>query len=206
MTGRSTVIRFPSAPRKVVLGNQNYFNVEFIDSDITIQPQGVFSSNLFVYGDSYTYGFILKVNPIGDYDDLVFIRTKAPPLPRYEEPQKPKPIVRPDLRYGILPAKGIQLQIEGIVFKWSDKIESYYGDIFITSKLKDKISINSLDIQLLAGSKNINSISPVSEDEFMPPNKKVRIRAFSKFERKDNVRLRLKLQNKEVELPLKWKK
>ena len=37
--GRATVLRFTSKPKKVVIGNQNYYAVEFIDNDLTIQPQ-----------------------------------------------------------------------------------------------------------------------------------------------------------------------
>ena len=34
--GQSTVLRFRETPKKVVVGNQNYFSVEFIGNDITI--------------------------------------------------------------------------------------------------------------------------------------------------------------------------
>lgn len=54
MTGRSTVLRFSSPPKKVIIGNQNYFNIEFIDSDVTLQPLANTTSNMFVYGDGFT--------------------------------------------------------------------------------------------------------------------------------------------------------
>lgn len=72
--GQSTVLRFQEKPKKVVIGNQNYFNVEFIENDVTIQPLGVASTNLFVYGEYNTYGIILKVNGSGEYDDLAFVK------------------------------------------------------------------------------------------------------------------------------------
>ena len=68
--GRSTVIRFREKPQKVIVGNQNYFSIEFVGNDVTIQPQAMVTSNLFVYGKYRVYGFLLKVGS-GDYDDLV---------------------------------------------------------------------------------------------------------------------------------------
>lgn len=73
--GQSTVLRFDEKPEKVVVGNQNYFSVEFIDKDLTIQPQGIANSNLFVYGKhGNVYGFNLKVNGGNHYDDLVNVQ------------------------------------------------------------------------------------------------------------------------------------
>ena len=59
--GRSTVIRFREKPQKVIVGNQNYFSIEFVGNDVTIQPQAMVTSNLFVYGKHRVYGFLLKV-------------------------------------------------------------------------------------------------------------------------------------------------
>ena len=59
--GRSTVIRFREKPQKVVVGNQNYFSIEFIGKDVSIQPQAMVTSNLFVYGKTRVYGFILRL-------------------------------------------------------------------------------------------------------------------------------------------------
>lgn len=75
--GRSTILRFHERPKKVVLGNQNYFNVEFIENDLAIQPTGVVSTNLFVYGENHTYGFNLHVGGITT-DDLVHVTWWAP--------------------------------------------------------------------------------------------------------------------------------
>ena len=60
--GRSTVLHFFEKPAKVVAGNQNYFNIEFTGNDITVQPLGPVTSNLFAYGEYHRYGFILRVS------------------------------------------------------------------------------------------------------------------------------------------------
>ena len=70
--GRSTVLRFKDKPTKVVVGNKNNFNLEFIANDITIQPLNSIGSNLFVYGKYNQYAFNLVFHQ-GQCDDLVKI-------------------------------------------------------------------------------------------------------------------------------------
>lgn len=72
--GQSTVLRLDEKPKKIVIGNQNYFSVEFIENDITIQPLGIFKTNLFVYTNNHVYGFILNPKESGNYDDLVHVK------------------------------------------------------------------------------------------------------------------------------------
>ena len=71
------MLRFTAKPKKVVIGNQNYFSVEFIDNDLTIQPLGKVETNLFVYTPYRTYGFILRVCSNCRSDDLVFVKWKS---------------------------------------------------------------------------------------------------------------------------------
>ena len=70
--GRSTVLRFKEKPIKIVVGNKNHFNLEFIANDITIQPLNSIGSNLFVYGKYNQYAFNLVFHQ-GQCDDLVKI-------------------------------------------------------------------------------------------------------------------------------------
>jgi hypothetical protein len=79
--GQSTVLRFQEVPRKVVIGNQNYFNVEFVEGsrDVTLQPLGAVKTNLFVYTKGKTYGFILYPKNHGRYDDLINIHWREKP-------------------------------------------------------------------------------------------------------------------------------
>lgn len=76
--GRSTILRFDEKPKTAVIGNQNYFALEYLGNDLTIQPQGITTTNLFVYTENQTYGLILKVLGRGTdaYDDLVNVRWK----------------------------------------------------------------------------------------------------------------------------------
>jgi hypothetical protein len=72
--GRSTVLRFDEKPKTVVIGNQNYFSVAYIGNDISIQPVGITTTNVFVYTESQTFSLILKVGPSTQYDDLVNVK------------------------------------------------------------------------------------------------------------------------------------
>ena len=86
--GKASVLRFAEKPVKVVIGNQNYYSIEFIENDLTIQPLGRVETNLFVYTPYHTYGFILRVCSRCRYDDLVYVKWKS----KYRPPLKPKKI------------------------------------------------------------------------------------------------------------------
>jgi hypothetical protein len=76
--GRSTVLSFTERPIKVVAGNSNYFNVEFVGNDVTLQPLANVESNMFIYTQSKSkFGFHLKVGSVSRYDDLVYVRFKG---------------------------------------------------------------------------------------------------------------------------------
>lgn len=93
--GRSTILRFEEKPKSAVVGNQNYVALEYIGSDITLQPQGVTVTNLFVYTEDQTYGLILKVGGRGEtlYDDLVVVRWKPGYVDQTVAPKKPYRLV-----------------------------------------------------------------------------------------------------------------
>lgn len=86
--GQSTVIRFLEKPVKVVIGNQNFYSVEFIENDVTIQPLGVVKTNLFVYTPHHVYGFILKPNHNGSYDDIVNVKWSSSGFVLKKTPRK----------------------------------------------------------------------------------------------------------------------
>lgn len=209
MTGRSTVLRFPSPPKKVIIGNKNYFNIEFIDSDVTLQPLSPTVSNMFVYGDGYTYGFILKVNSSSDYDDLIFVRHKIPSylLPKPEKLVNKPTTIKKDLVFLIIEPKNksLELQERGI-FKWNESLQSFYVDLFITLKGQKKIATESVKVQLFSNNQDLSSIKPVFEEDQLLPNKKGRVRVFAKTNVKQTLQLKVHLPKEEIVFHLKWKK
>ena len=70
---KSTVLRFPSTPRKAVLGNLDKIEAEFIGRDLTLRPKGMVETNLFVYTKERIFGFLIRVGK-GKYDDLVHVK------------------------------------------------------------------------------------------------------------------------------------
>lgn len=91
--GKASVLRFSEKPKKVVIGNQNYYSIEFIENDLTIQPLGDVETNLFVYTPYHTYGFILRVCHSCGYDDLVYVKWKSKhtPAPKKKTQAKTTP-------------------------------------------------------------------------------------------------------------------
>ena len=70
--GRSTILSFTDRPVKVVAGNTNYVNIEYVGTDLTLQPLAKVDTNLFVYTQNKSkYGFHLKVGGLDKYDDMV---------------------------------------------------------------------------------------------------------------------------------------
>lgn len=208
MTGRSTVIRFSSPPKKVIIGNQNYFNVEFIDSDVTLQPLGNTSSNMFVYGEGFTYGFILNVDHSSEYDDLVFIRTKIPTFSQTisDSPTLKPSVAKKELSFSISTIKSSKLELQGGVFKWNDSIKSFYSDIYVISKSTKPISIGEIKIQFFSGDQDLTTIDFVSEKDQLLPNVKTRVRTFANVNLTQKIKLKVQIKKEELVFDLKWKK
>ena len=69
-----TVISFPVKPTKVIIGQKNSFDVEYIANDIAIAPLSkTATSNLFVYLLGQRYSFSIRVSQAGA-DKLILVR------------------------------------------------------------------------------------------------------------------------------------
>ena len=111
--GQSTVLRFTEKPIKVVIGNQNFYSVEFIENDVTIQPLGAVKTNLFVYTPHHVYGFILKPNHNGSYDDIVNVKWASSGFILKKTPRK-KLFSEKNLRQ-IIKMKSIEVSLKKII-------------------------------------------------------------------------------------------
>lgn len=147
--GKSTVLRFADKPKNVVIGNQNYFNIEFIGNDVTIQPLGQVSTNLFVYGEYQTYGLILNVRGSGVYDDLVTVRRKAPQVKPAQGSSKPDARRRPihhELSYKGALGKRLKVEATGIFFH--PDLNAYVMDLIFYNQNEDKILSQDISVSL----------------------------------------------------------
>lgn len=150
--GKATVVRFSDKPNKVVIGNQNYYSVEFIENDLTIQPLGDVETNLFVYTPHRTYGFLLKVCHSCRYDDLVYVKWKSKfqPRPQKKASRNKLPGFKP---IGLKFELDKDFQIE-VVKTMADELRSLrIIDVQIKSTIKEKAEISNF--QLVATRRNV---------------------------------------------------
>ena len=69
-----TVVSFPVKPTKVIIGQKNSFDIEYISNDIAIAPLSkTATSNLFVYLLGQRYSFSIRVAAVGA-DKLSLVR------------------------------------------------------------------------------------------------------------------------------------
>ncbi len=175
--GKSTVLRFSDKPRKVVVGNQNYYGLEFIENDLAIQPLGGVSTNLFVYTERRTYGFILT--PGERYDDLVFVRWK-PDVERVpsEESASPAKESSPGLSFKV--GEALMVTIE--------KVKTQGGLHLIDGTLenigKTEFIISGFTLRAARRSKVLDKQDMVTEKERLKPKEKSKVRIVLKLDKK----------------------
>lgn len=143
--GRSTVLRFRERPKKVVVGNQNYYNVEFIENDLAIQPTGTVPTNLFVYGESHTYGFSLHVSGAGA-DDLVHVLWWMPRTEERTQPTKEIVVKNVDKVFNLGP--GLQMRVGKLIFLKSQNVMWLETHLLSNVKEKPKVSTKQIEIRL----------------------------------------------------------
>lgn len=179
--GKATVLRFPDKPKKVVIGNQNYYSVEFIDNDLTIQPLGDVDTNLFVYTPHRTYGFLLKVCHGCRYDDLVYVRWKS----KFQPPTRSRPDQSPS-RASIPGFKPIglkfdleeRLQVE-VVRTMADEGRSLrMVDVNIKNLTSEQIKISSLKLVATRSNVPLSGQGYVIEEDSLQAGKSSRARLF----------------------------
>lgn len=163
---------------------------------------------MFVYGDGFTYGFILKVDHSADYDDLVFIRNKVPSFaqPTVEKVSVKVPVTKKDLKFTIAVPKNSKIELQGEAFKWNESVKSFYADVFITVKAQKTIPTDSVKIQILSAGQDLTTIKSVFEKDQLGQNVKGRARIFANVNLKQAVKLKLQINKEEMIFDLKWKK
>ena len=181
--GQSTVLRFLQKPKKVIIGNQNYYSVEFIENDVAIQPLDTVGTNLFVYTPSHVYGFLLKVSNSGQYDDLVNVkwRNKSVSLKKKSSPPKKKKRLPKKINQ-LITIKDIKVKIEEMLF-FEDR--DIYALDFIVSNLRDSLfSTKEILLEISRNKKKLNLTKVIFEKNQIPPSQDIRGRAFVTLKQK----------------------
>lgn len=187
--GKSTVLRFTDKPRKVVIGNQNYYGLEFIENDLAIQPLGSVATNLFVYTESRTYGFLLT--PSERYDDLVFVRWKSPGekiLTRDHAPPPPKES-RPGLAFKI--GKSLKMRIDAV--KTQASLELHLIDCTVENVGRAEVALSGVTLQAVRLGARLEKQEVVFEKEKIKPKEKSKARLVLKLDKKADFTIEGKL-------------
>lgn len=182
--GKSTVLRFTDKPRKVVVGNQNYYGLEFVENDLAIQPLGAVATNLFVYTESRTYGFLLT--PGERYDDLVFVRWKSSVekfLARHEPP--PPRESKPGLTFRI--GKVLKVTIETV--KSLANLKLHVIDGTIENAGKKEIALSGVTLQAERAATRLEKQETVFAKDKLKPKEKSKVRLVLKLDQKSDFSL-----------------
>jgi hypothetical protein len=143
--GRSTILSFGDKPIKVVTGNSNYFNIEYIGNDLTIQPLAAVETNLFVYTESKAkYGFHLRVGPVANYDDMVYVKWKnQSEMERYKTTSTSE---KPQIKMKTMLLRSSYLELEIKSFLRLKGSRTYIVDFDVKNKGSLKTSINEVKV------------------------------------------------------------
>ncbi len=191
--GRSTVLSFQEKPVKVVSGNSNYFNVEFVGNDLTLQPLAPVETNLFVYTEKGTkFGFLLKVGPSSIYDDILYIKWKSQNeiLMKSLKPQK---LLQPFKLF-----VGKELEINVRRFVRLGEIKTYVFDFEIKNSGGQKLKTPSIDVFVCRSNHRFIGQKLVFEKEEAKKDEIIRARLLTRIEQAQDFSFIVKINGKEV--------
>ena len=72
--GHTTAISFAVRPEKVVPGNPQALEINFLSKDLTLRPLAPHPGNLIIYTKSNRYVILLQIGSENNYDDVVSVR------------------------------------------------------------------------------------------------------------------------------------
>jgi hypothetical protein len=193
--GQSTILRFVERPKKVVLGNSNYYSVEFIDNDLAIQPLGEVTTNLFVYGMKNVYGFILKTNQSATYDDLVqvdLIENKVNVLGKMALIPSPfKEMSRPRLAFQV----GNELKVMLSRIQRFEGKDFYIIDFQFENISKNKINLSKVDLVLNRGKLKISPQEFILRETILGSRESTSARMFISIIKKADLDIQVRFKN-----------
>ena len=195
--GQSTVLRFLEKPKKVILGNSNYYSIEFVENDLAIQPLGAVTTNLFVYSQSSVYGFILRTNQGLSYDDIVQVSLKK------LEPESLE-IFGSVLKVVSTPLQKLKFGTDARVIltkvSKSSSGQLYVFDLSVENMTNSKLTLHDVQIELATGGKQIEIQETVFKDFELGSKQSTSIRILANLKSRTDVSIqfakkRLKLRD-----------
>lgn len=202
--GKSTVLRFRDHPRKIVIGNQNYFGVEFIENDVALQPLGQIKTNMFVYTENKTYGFYLIVGQ-GRSDDLAKIEWQ-PLEQKASESRKPMtPMTSLKAINGISVKLNCGLRLSPFSIQYSPDHRMYVLDFFLENTSLKEVNISNTSLMITKDKLSLSKQILVKEIEKLKPKEKSKVRLFFALESKSDLRVILSNTNEKTDFILSKK-
>jgi hypothetical protein len=190
--GRSTVISFEHKPVKVVSGNSNYFNVEFVGNDLTLQPLAPVETNLFVYTEKGTkFGFLLKVGSVALYDDILYIKWKTQ-NEIFQKSLKPQKLLQP---FKLSLGRDLEINVKG--FKRLGEIKSYYFDFELVNS-GGKLKTSSIDVFVSRANQRFTGQKLIYEKDEVKKDETTRARLITRVEQATDFSFVVKINGKEV--------
>ena len=168
--GKSTVLRLPESPRKTIVGNQNYYKIEFVDNDVTIQPRGSVPTNLFIYAGKRIYGFLLVVENGGGYDDLVKVIWK-----NVKSGTVPTVNPYPDIFLG----KDLRVSVKK-VFRIRFGVDIAVVDLMIENRMERSVLAKEITFRVVGEKERIIHSETVFDREEVGKDQKVKVRIFTR--------------------------
>jgi hypothetical protein len=193
--GRSTILRFDEKPKTVVIGNQNYFSVAYIGSDLSIQPLGVTTTNIFVYTESQTFSLILKVGPISAYDDLVNIKWKPGYMSVSSNKKKQAPYSGEVLLTDTIEIPGV------ISIKFERLVQTIAGvsiiELTAQNLTNQTMKASEMELIVLQGGKPSPSTAPLFKfGNALEPNASAEMRVLTRLSGSDQLSFSLRVHDK----------
>jgi hypothetical protein len=190
--GRSTVISFEHKPVKVVSGNSNYFNVEFVGNDLTLQPLAPVETNLFVYTEKGTkFGFLLKVGSVALYDDILYIKWKTQ-NEIFQKSLKPQKLLQP---FKLSLERDLEINVKG--FKRLGEIKSYYFDFELVNS-GEKLKTSLVDVFVSRANQRFTGQKLIYEKDEVKKDETTRARLITRVEQATDFSFIVKVNGKEV--------
>jgi len=190
--GRSTVLSFESKPVKVVSGNSNYFNVEFVGNDLTLQPLAPVETNLFVYTEKGAkFGFLLKVGSASIYDDILYIKwkTQGEILMKSLKPQK---LLQP---FKLSLGRDLEFSVKR--FSRLGEIKTYLIDFEILNK-GEKLNTSLVDVFVSRANQRFIGQKLIFEKDEIKKDEVTRARILTRIEQGQDFSFTVKVNGKEV--------
>jgi len=193
--GHSTVLRFLEKPKKVILGNSNYYSIEFIDNDVAVQPLGTVATNFFVYGTKNVYGFLLKTETQGKYDDLVHVHWKEAltqiPTKAVIKLSPIKEVSRPEINFKV--ANILEVTIHKILR--FEKRDFYILDLGLKNISKSEFDLTDFHIEAIRNKLRLTPQEFVVRDSHLKPGQTTSIRFLIKTLGNSDFTLKVRFKN-----------